>query len=217
MAKLLTARQEEVLTYIERCIKRHGFAPTLREIAAEIDVSGNAGVLKHLRALERYGKIKLHEGSARAIQLLDRHESKLIPVYGKVAAGSPLEAAENVTREVPIPRGLFRKDPDFLLEVSGDSMIDLHILDGDLAAFKRTHTADPGEIVVAMVDIEEMSLDERQRCGVESSGLTLKRVGISGNRLLLKSANSDKRYSPFSLDPNAVRIEGKYLGSIRIA
>lgn len=215
MPNSLTARQEQVLAYIRQCLNRTGIAPTLREIAASLGVPNHNGMLRHLRVLEQRGWIRLREGEHRGIQLLDDNDSALIPIYGKVAAGKPIEAAEHVLKSIPAPVGLFQRDPDYFLRVEGDSMIDALIFDGDLAAVRRAESADSGQIVVAHINTDEMSRAEKERCGINSNGLTLKKLGLSGQRVLLKSMNRAKSYTPFSLDPESVRIEGIFLGTVR--
>jgi repressor LexA len=127
----------------------------------------------------------------------------------------PIDITANVDRMVTIPEDLFKTWPDYLLKASGDSMIDAGIFDGDMVAIKKCETARHGQIVVVLVDTDEMSREERKECGLSSSGITIKRLTVSGNKLLLKSENRDKNYAPIIVRPERVRIEGRYVGLVR--
>lgn len=215
MANPLTNRQKKVLECIRTYVARKGVTPTHREIAERMGNSGRTGVAKHLVALEREGHIQIRAGESRSIRLLESLERQ-IPVYGKVAAGKPIEVSEHTIKTVVLPQGLFRKDPDYLLLVQGDSMEDEKIFDGDFAAVKRAQTADAGQIVVAHVDTSEMSREEMRSAGLADSGITLKRLGFAKGRVLLKSANRARAYSPLLLEPEQINIQGIFLGTVRV-
>ena len=215
MSKTLTPRQQDVFAFITSYEAKNQFTPTVREIAKALKLASPRSVSDHLRGLEEADAILIRKGKHRGIQILLREEEKLTPVYGKVAAGLPIDIAANVDRMMKIPDDLFRIRPDFLMQVSGDSMVDIGIYDGDLAGIKRCRTAQSGQIVVAMVDTDEMSREERKECGLNNTGITLMRLAISGNRLQLKSENREKNYAPIIVKPERVRIEGRYVGLVR--
>lgn len=188
-------------------------APSEREIATHLKSSGRSGVRKHLAALERHNLITVRKGVSRGTRA--SRAANEIPVYGKVAAGMPIESGGYVMKTVSIPSGLFRKQPDYLLQVDGDSMVDELIFEGDLVAVKRSQIADPGEIVVAQVLTEEMSKAEMIRNGISSNGITLKKISVHLGQFRLKSCNRARNYAPFVLNPDRVKIEGTFLGVVR--
>lgn len=201
MTDTLTDRQREVLDCIRRHVQETGMAPTRAEIAELMGFQSKNAASDHLRALERKGYIRIHNDRSRGIQLLDVegfNEDEL-PVLGKVAAGLPIEAIENVERTIAVPQGLFRQRPDYMLRVQGDSMRDVGILDGDLIAVRKSNMARAGQIVVA-------------RIGEEVTVKTL-RMGKSG--IVLMPAND--AYEPIRVSPEELDIEGIYLGLIRDA
>ena len=153
MSDTLTQRQTEVLSVIRDFIQVNGIAPSHAELAKAIGVSSTRAAADHLKALERKGHIKLHSDKPRGIQLLSEAFQE-IPLIGMVAAGSPMLAQENVERHVPVPDGLFRHRPTYLLRVRGESMKDAGILDGDLIAVQKTERARHGQIVVARIEDE---------------------------------------------------------------
>ena len=218
MDRTLTDRQLELLNFIRAYSAENGEAPTLMEMAQALGVSDVKGVSQHVARLELKGYIVKTARRHRSIELVSPEDQlNSVPVYGKVAAGLPIDIAAHVERMLTIPDGLFRVMPDFLLMVSGDSMEDIGIYDGDLAGIKRSRTAQHGQIVVAMVDTDEMSREERKECGLNNTGITIKRLAISGNRLQLKSENREKNYAPIIVKPERVRIEGRYVGLLRNA
>ena len=208
-----TKRQQDVLDYIRAYYNEHLCSPTVREITAGLGLANHKGIRQHLQLLEAKGYLEIRHGLPRGIVVTPQGNE--VPIYGKVAAGLPLDITANVDRMVTVPDGFFRVKPDFLLEISGDSMIDIGIYDGDLAAIKRVKSAQNGQIVVAMVDTDEMSREERKECGLSNTGITLKRLAVLGNKLMLKSENKEKGYAPIIVRPERVRIEGKYVGLVR--
>lgn len=162
----LTKRQEDTLNFIKEYIVSHGYPPTVREIAKELDVSSPATVQAHLDRLADKGYIKKGSNKNRTIELMVDNEFKQnndsvvdVPLLGKITAGSPIEAIENPDEYFSLPSYLIPKDKDvFTLVVSGESMIEAGILDGDIVIVEKRNTARNGEIVVAMTDENEVTL-----------------------------------------------------------
>ena len=162
----LTKRQEEILTYIKKYIVSHGYPPTVREIGKDLGVSSPATIHTHLSNLESKGFIKKEETKNRAIELLVDNEFSIkqensveVPLLGKITAGSPIEAIEKPNEFFSLPAYLIPRNKEvFTLLVSGESMINAGILDGDIVIVERTNTARNGEIVVAMTDENEVTL-----------------------------------------------------------
>jgi repressor LexA len=200
MSSTLTARQEQVLDCIRESQMETGMAPTRAEIAERMGFQSKNAASDHLRALERKGYIKLHGDRSRGIQLLDNalwSGDDELPIVGKVAAGTPIEAVENMERTVPVPQGLFRQRPTYLLRVQGDSMIEAGIFDGDLIAVRKSQTARSGEIVVARIDDE----------------VTVKTLKLNRASATLLPAND--AYEPIRVPADELIIEGIFVGLIR--
>ncbi|ARB45478.1 MULTISPECIES: transcriptional repressor LexA [Alcanivoracaceae] len=199
MSSKLTLRQQQVLDCIRDSQADTGMAPTRAEIAERMGFQSKNAASDHLRALERKGYIRLHSDRSRGIQLLESAlgDEDELPVVGKVAAGTPIEAVENVQRTVPVPRGLFRQRPTYLLQVQGDSMIDAGIFDGDLIAVRKSETARSGEIVVARIGEE----------------VTVKTLRLNKSDATLLPANED--YEPIQVPADQLIIEGVFVGLIR--
>src|SRR5690606_26589499 len=173
MASKLTDRQQEILDLIRQTVARTGFPPTRAEIARALGFRSPNAAEDHLKALARKGAIELTAGASRGIRLKDAGHSSasaaaasaaassalagmadtvgrlLLPLVGRVAAGSPILAAEHVEREIGVDPALFAQAPDYLLKVRGMSMRDAGILEGDLLAVKRAADARNGQIIVA--------------------------------------------------------------------
>lgn len=162
----LTKRQEEVLNYIKGYIVSHGYPPTVREIGKALDISSPATIHVHLNNLVEKGFIKKENSKNRAIELLvdNEYASKNeeiieVPLLGKITAGSPIEAIEHPGEYFSLPAYLVPKDKEvFTLNVSGCSMINAGILDGDVVIVERRNTARNGQIVVAMTEDNEVTL-----------------------------------------------------------
>lgn len=162
----LTRRQEEILNYIKEYIVSSGYPPTIREICKAVGVSSPATVHAHLANLESKGFIKKEDTKNRAIELLVKNEFAAkddliieVPLLGKITAGNPIEAIEQPNEYFSLPAYLIPKNKDvFTLNVSGCSMINAGILDGDIIIVERQNTARNGEIVVAMTDENEVTL-----------------------------------------------------------
>ena len=194
----LTTRQAQVLDLIKRHINDTGYPPTRADIALELGFRSPNAAEEHLKALARKGAIEMIPGTSRGIRL---PEQLGLPVVGRVAAGNPILAAENIEDHVDMPAGFFRPRADFLLRVRGDSMCEIGILDGDLLAVHKTPEAANGQIIVARVD-DEVTVKRLQR--------TRQR-----NKLLLLPENAS--YSPIEVDLNTqeFHIEGLSVGVIR--
>ena len=162
----LTKRQEDALKFIKTYIVSHGYPPTVREIATNIGVSSPATVQAHLDSLANKGYIKKGSNKNRTIELMvdnefiPKNEDVIeVPLLGKITAGNPIEAIQNPDEYFSLPAYLVPKDKEvFTLNVSGDSMINAGILDGDIVIVERRNTARNGEIVVAMTEDNEVTL-----------------------------------------------------------
>ncbi len=164
---LLTARQQEILQFLGTYVDEHGYPPTVREIGDAVGLASPSTVHAHLANLERVGLLRRDPTKPRAIELVGRPKPgvaaedqgfAMLPLVGRIAAGGPLLAAEDVEDRVAVPDQLGR-NADFLLRVTGDSMIEAGILDGDLVVVRRQDDARDGEYVVALVGDDE-SADE---------------------------------------------------------
>jgi repressor LexA len=195
MVAKLTARQAEILEFLKDYYTEYQICPTQSEMAQAFSVNVTA-IKDHLKALDKKGYIELNPGKARSIKVLGQNEDEL-PLIGSVAAGSPIEAIENVERMVPVPRSLFRSGPTYLLRVRGESMRDVGILDGDMIAVKRTTEARNGQIIVARIGDE----------------VTVKRLERDGSRFALMPENNE--FEPIYVAPNELVIEGLFVGLIR--
>lgn len=198
----LSGKQREVLFFIIKRIKEDGYPPSIREIAYELNINSPAGAVRHLTALEQKGYIRRSSG-ARAIQILEEPNAKkesavggvvYLPMIGRIAAGSPILAEENVEGFRPVSKRLVRHPHAFLLKVHGDSMIGDHILDGDLVVVQPQNTANDGDIVVALADEEA----------------TVKRFYRQKGYIELRPSNA--KYKPMRFNQENVQIQGKVVG-----
>ena len=196
----LTPRQSQVLELIRQHIDNTGYPPTRADIAAELGFRSPNAAEEHLKALARKGAIEIIAGTSRGIRLPDTGPSGL-PVVGRVAAGNPILAEENIEDRVDLPAGFFQPRADYLLRVRGDSMINAGIFDGDLLAVHKTQQATNGQIVVARIE-DEVTVKRFQR--------TRKR-----DHIMLLPENDD--YEPIDVDLShqAFAIEGLSVGVIR--
>jgi repressor LexA len=194
----LTARQAEILALIQDFMERSGFPPTRAEIASQLGFKSANAAEEHLRALERKGILDILPGASRGIQLKQAGLPGL-PLIGRVAAGSPILAEENIKSRHKVDPALFSPKADYLLKVKGDSMINIGIMDGDLLAVHKTTEARSGQVVVARIDNE----------------VTVKRLKRKGNAIELLPEND--ALSPILVDPavNDFAIEGLAVGVIR--
>jgi repressor LexA len=159
MRKNLTKRQQQVLDFIIGYIKETGYPPTVRDIANEFEISSK-GAYDHLIAIEKKGYIRRDPAKPRAIELLDFVPGRVpgsvieIPVVGKVAAGEPLLATQNIERTISLSSDMIRTEEPFALRIKGDSMIEAGILEGDYVIVKQQPSAEQGDIVVALIGDE---------------------------------------------------------------
>lgn len=160
MGKGLTKRQREILTYLMDSMQERGYPPSVREIGAALGLTSSSTVHSHLAALEKKGFIHRDPSKPRAIEILKDGTSQPprrsvpVPVLGRIAAGQPLFAEENIEDIFPLPRDFVREDASFILRVRGDSMIEAGIFDGDYLVFRQQSTANNGEIVAALLGDE---------------------------------------------------------------
>ena len=190
----LTLRQQQILEFIRTSIRLDGRPPTIREIAGHFGYSSPRSVQTCLDALERKGYIDRRRNVSRGIRLLE-DEPDAIAVIGRVAAGNLTEAIQNSEFDLPIRASAFGETPHFALRITGDSMIDAGMLDGDFCIVRSQQTAVFGEIVVAMMDGEA----------------TVKRLVLLGNgKIGLKPENAE--YSIRAVSPDRLRIIGVVKG-----
>jgi len=156
MADRLTERQKEVLDFLREFMGGEGYPPTLREICARFGISGPQNAAKHLDALEKKGFIRRKAASSRGIELLgfSARGSVSLPIAGRVRAGSPALAIEDISGHVQLDESFFRCSGAFLLKVEGESMTGAGINDGDLVVVRPQKDASSGDIVVALIDGE---------------------------------------------------------------
>jgi len=198
----LSRRQQEVLDYIQARVETDGLPPTRAEINRHFGFSSPNAAQSHLRALEKKGAVRLNPRLARGIIPLGTRENATgqagIPLIGRVSAGQPVLAIENQERMVQLDSQLFQPRPDYLLRVSGNSMIDAGILDGDLLAVHRTLDARSGQIVVARINDE----------------VTVKRLRRESDRISLEAANPEYEDIQVSTSDDFA-LEGLAVGVMR--
>ena len=154
----ITDKQREILEYIKAEILNRGYPPAVREICEAVNLKSTSSVHSHLETLEKNGYIRRDPTKPRAIEILDdnfnltRREMVNIPIIGRVAAGEPILAVENIENYFPIPAEFMPNEPTFILQVQGESMINVGILDGDYVLVQQQPTANDGDMVVALVD-----------------------------------------------------------------
>jgi repressor LexA len=201
----LTPTQEKVLNFITETIRDHDRSPTIREIGEELGISSTNGVRYHLSVLEKLGYIKRRKGISRGIEWLEHHarsgpsrNSLDIPLVGRVAAGSPILAVENVEGMLAVDEMLARNEDCFALRVNGDSMKGAGIMDGDVVIVNPQPDAKNGDIIVALLDEEA----------------TVKTYVTSKGKVMLKPENPD--YEDIMLSGrDDVRVLGKVVGLMR--
>ena len=205
---LLTARQQEIWQFVADYVDEHGYPPTVREIGDAVGLASPSTVHAHLANLERAGLLRRDPTKPRALELVGRKRAEpvasvrdvpLLPLVGRIAAGGPLLAEESVEDRIAVPEPLGR-DADFLLRVTGDSMIEAGILDGDVVVVRRQDDARDGEVVVALVGEDETAEEA-----------TVKTFHRDGGRIRLQPENSALE----PLYPEHVQILGKVTGVFR--
>jgi repressor LexA len=167
MRPKLTARQQEILAYIERIVSTTGVPPSIRQIGAALGIRSTNGVRSHLKALEKKGYIHRSLRTSRGIAMLDRikqvttstlQEAVAVPILGRVTAGMPILAVENRDGHLQLDPSLVKGADTFALRVEGDSMIGAGILDGDYVLVRPQPHADNGDIVVALLEDDEVTV-----------------------------------------------------------
>lgn len=154
----ISKKQEEILAYIKSQILERGFPPAVREICEAVNLKSTSSVHSHLETLEKNGYIRRDPTKPRAIEILDdsfnltRREMVQVPIVGRVAAGEPLLAQENIEEYFPVPVEFLPNTDCFMLKVRGESMINAGILDGDYVVVSKCNTASNGDMVVALID-----------------------------------------------------------------
>lgn len=213
LKKELTDRQEEILLFIKEFLFQNGYPPTLRQIGKQFGISSTFGVKRHLDALEKKGYLSIESNASRGISIIrDDNESVLpsiirdedillnrVPIIGRVAAGSPILAEENIEGSILIDPLFMGKAKDyFALKVKGDSMIEAGIFEGDLVIVSPQNTVYKDDIVVARIDDE----------------VTVKRYYSKGNEIKLIPENQN--YNPILItNENKFDIIGKVTGVVR--
>ncbi|MBT4206619.1 MAG: transcriptional repressor LexA [Gammaproteobacteria bacterium] len=201
MTLLLTKRQSEVLSIVRKLINTTGRPPTRIEISDQLGFRSANAAEEHLRAIARKGFIELIPGTSRGIRLIDNKMSiNALPVVGRVAAGQPILAIENIEENYVIDPSVFHPRADYLLRVEGLSMKDVGILDGDLLAVKSTQDVSNGQIVVARINDE----------------VTVKRFKRMGSVVSLLPENSDFEILKVDLREEELFIEGLGVGVVRL-
>jgi repressor LexA len=217
---MLTAKQRELLMFIDGRLKEDGVSPSFDEMREALDLKSKSGVHRLISALEERGFIRRLPNRARALEVLKipdtgpqrapatvtpirpaapaaANDTMEIPLHGRIAAGTPIEALQG-TETFAVPAALLGPGEHYALEVSGDSMVEEGILDGDFALIRKVDTARDGEIVVALIDDEEATLKTYRR---------------EGRMIRLDPANS--RYEPQRYEEGRVQIQGRLAGLIR--
>jgi len=219
---MLTRKQHELLLYINERLSETGVSPSFEEMKDALDLKSKSGVHRLISALEERGFIRRLPNRARALEVLRMPDTRSgtgiggqagvttsaappraandildIPLHGRIAAGTPIEALQG-TDTLPVPAALLGPGEHYALEVAGDSMVDEGILDGDFALIRRQDTARDGEIVVALVNNEEA---------------TLKTFRREGQMIRLDPAN--RQYDPQRYRPDQVQIQGRLAGLLR--
>ncbi|OON41618.1 repressor LexA [Izhakiella australiensis] len=198
--KALTARQQQVFDLIREHINQTGMPPTRAEIARQLGFRSPNAAEEHLKALARKGVIEIVSGASRGIRLLqEEEEDPGLPLIGRVAAGEPLLAEQHIEGHYQVDASLFKPHADFLLRVSGMSMKDIGIMDGDLLAVHKTQDVRNGQVVVARIDDE----------------VTVKRLQKQGNTVQLLPENSEFKPIVVDVRQQDLTIEGLAVGVIR--
>lgn len=190
----LTTRQRAIYDFLKDKIQNRGYGPTVREIGTKFGIRSPNGVMCHLKALEKKGLITRESHMSRAIQLAEPLSKMSLPLAGRIAAGSPLLAIEQ-SEQIDFS-SLFNSDNHFCLQVTGNSMIEAQIADGDYVVVRKQRTCRDGEIVVALIEGEDA---------------TLKRFYKEPNRIRLEPANSSMQ----PIYSSRVEIMGVVTGVIR--
>ena len=213
MTKHDADRKQRILDFIAATLRTRGYPPSVREIAHAVDLASTSAVHHHLQMLERDGYLERGASQSRALRLMPlaalrmgltgelvpqatASEAHILPIVGEIAAGGPIEAYQDASETMAVPDLLAPSGDAYVLRVRGDSMIDAHIQDGDFVLIRPQQTARDGDIVVAQV---------------EENAVTLKQFFKEAGRVRLQPANT--QYPPMFYSD--VRIQGKLVGVIR--
>ena len=219
ICSMLTKKQKNLLVFINKKIRSSGVSPSYEEMKNSLNLKSKSGIHRLISALEERGFIRRLPHKARALEVLklpetasandiynsfspsvikggldennSTTEDNEIPILGKIAAGSPVEAIQNEISRIPLPASLNKNDNFFGLKIQGDSMIEAGINDGDTVIIKKANKADNGQIVVALIDDYEAML---------------KRIRVKGKTVVLESAN--KNYETKIFGPDRVKVQG---------
>lgn len=201
MQEKLTAKQRLVLDYLKAVIRKQGYPPTVREVCDAVGLSSTSTVHAHLETLERKGYIRRSKAKNRSTEILEEdfyqntRELVNVPIVGRVAAGIPILAEENIEDTFPIPIDYIKNDTCFMLHVKGESMCEDGIFDGDLVLVRQQATAKDGDIVIALLD----------------DTATVKKFSREGEKIRLSPANA--YFDPIIVDD--CTILGKVIGLYR--
>ena len=223
---MLTKKQKNLLMFINKKLRSSGVSPSYEEMKHSLNLKSKSGIHRLISALEERGFIRRLAHKARALEVIklpetasandiynnfspsvikgglddnnSNSESSEIPVLGKIAAGTPVEAIQNEVSRIPLPANIEKNGEYFGLKVQGDSMIEAGINDGDTVIIKKSSTADNGQIAVVLIDNEEA---------------TLKRIRKKGNTIALESAN--RKYGTKIYSSKRIKIQGKLVSLYR--
>lgn len=220
---MLTPKQTELLLYVNRRLTEDGVSPSFEEMKEALNLRSKSGIHRLISGLEERGFIRRLPHKARALEVLrlpetagrhgeasraigrtrqdppgDERGTPSVPLYGRIAAGTPIEALRDPDTRIPVPPDMLGRGGYYALEVAGDSMVEAGILDGDIVLIEEGSSADPGDIVVALVDREEA---------------TLKFLKRDGPRIALVPANA--KYETRSYEPDRVEVQGRLIGLLR--
>ena len=197
----VTPRQKEILDYLGRHIEKKGYAPTIEEIGEHFGLSSLATVHKHLTNLQEKGLIKREWNRSRALELVPTRvtvQAVEVPLMGRVAAGTPIEAVQS-TETIFVPEDMLGRRETYVLQVKGDSMIEEQIRDGDYVIVEDRQVATEGEMVIALLGGENVTLKKFYR--------------EPGGRIRLQPANATMK--PLVVDAEDVRVQGVVIGVLR--
>ncbi len=209
---MLTSKQLKLLEFLRESLNKNSISPSFEEMKLALGLKSKSGIHRLITALEERGFIQRLHNKARAINIISKEEDlnfknnnyidnniKNVKLYGKIAAGTPIEAIENSEGFMTIPSEMIKNtNQHYALKVSGESMIDAGILDGDIAVLEKTELVNNGDIVVALIDNQEA---------------TLKRIRKKLNSIALEPAN--KNFETRIFGPKRITIQGKLVGIIR--
>ncbi|HET7481217.1 MAG TPA: transcriptional repressor LexA [Actinomycetota bacterium] len=209
MVEGLTDRQRQILEFVAEQVADRGYPPSVREVCDALGLASSSTVHSHLQALQRKGYIRIDPTKPRAIEVLfdaetglaaERRPARSVPLVGRIAAGAPILAEENVEEIYPMPTDLVGDGTLFMLEIHGDSMIEAGIMDGDFVIVRQQPTAHSGEIVAAMIP------------GDFEAEATVKTIRHRGSAIFLEPANPTM--DPFEA-PQGTEILGKVVAVLR--